>query len=169
MDAEAQAHIDAPPDRVWRLVSDVTRMGDWSPITYKCEWLDGATGPAVGARFKGYNNMPPAKWWTICEVTESDPGKTFAFRTVQVSKPFSIGVGEREMTKWRYTFEPDGIGTRVRETYEVVFTPPLLAIPDKVLRRVGVGKALDKRRDSTIKGMDVTLENLKKVAEGNVA
>src|SRR5947209_6948062 len=100
-------------------------MGQWSPVTYKCEWLDGVTEPKAGARFKGYNKMAPARWWTVCEVTEAEPGKVFEFRTVDVSKPFSLGVNApREMTRWRHALEPDGIGTRVTESYEVVFVPP---------------------------------------------
>jgi len=165
--AEASIFIDASPDRVWRLISDVTRMGEWSPITYRCEWLDGARGPASGARFKGYNKMPPARWWTICEITESVPGKVFEFRTVRVSMPFAIGVGEREMTRWRYTFEPEGIGTKATESYVVTFTPPVLSIPEKVARALpGGAKAVDKRRDRTTQGMHETLERLKVAAEG---
>lgn len=165
--AEASTFIDAPPDRVWRMVSDVTRMGEWSPITYRCEWIDGAAGPSVGARFKGYNKMAPARWWTICEVTESVPGKVFEFRTIRVSMPFAIGVGEREMTRWRYTFEPEGIGTKVTETYGVAFTPPLLSVPQRVARLVpGGAKAVEKRVDRTIQGMHTTLERLKAAAEG---
>ena len=47
--------IETPPERVYELVSDVTRMGDWSPECTSCSWTDGATGPAVGARFKARN------------------------------------------------------------------------------------------------------------------
>jgi uncharacterized protein YndB with AHSA1/START domain len=140
-------HIDAPPQRVWRLVSDVTRMGEWSPVTYRCEWLGDASGPSVGARFKGFNRMPPAKWWTICEVTESEPGKVFAFNTVDVSFPFSLGARKQDMTRWRYTFEPDGIGTKVTESYEVAYTPPVLAVPERIARLLpGAGRAVDRRR-----------------------
>ena len=47
-------HMAAPPERVWELVSDVTRIGSYSPETFEAEWLDGATGPAVGAKFRGH-------------------------------------------------------------------------------------------------------------------
>ncbi len=165
MHAETSLFIDAPPERVWRLVSDVTRMGDWSPITYRCEWLDGASGPRKGVRFKGYNKMSPAKWWTVCEITDSEPGKAFEFRTVRVSFPISLGVGEREMTRWRYTFEPEGIGTKVTERYEASFVPPILAVPEKIARNVGLGGAVDKRRKQTNDAMDETLRRLKAAAE----
>lgn len=164
--AEASTFIDASPDRVWRMIADVTRMGEWSPITYRCEWLDGATGPAVGARFKGYNKMAPARWWTICEITECVPGKVFEFRTVEVSMPFALGVGKREMTRWRYAFDPDGIGTKVTESYGVSHVPPLLSALERIGRAVpGGAKSVDKRRARTDQGMHETLERLKAAAE----
>jgi len=43
-------HMAAPPEQVWDLVSDVTRIGSYSPETFEAEWIEGATGPAVGAR-----------------------------------------------------------------------------------------------------------------------
>jgi len=47
-------HIQAPAEQIWALVSDVTRIGSFSPETFEAEWLDGATGPRVGARFRGH-------------------------------------------------------------------------------------------------------------------
>jgi len=44
----------ASPAQVWALVSDVTKIGRYSPETFEAEWLDGATGPAVGVRFRGH-------------------------------------------------------------------------------------------------------------------
>jgi uncharacterized protein YndB with AHSA1/START domain len=165
VEAETSLFIDAPPERVWRMVSDVTRMGEWSPITYKCEWVDGASGPAAGARFKGYNKLPPARWWTLCEVTESDPGKVFEFRTMRVSFPISIGVGEREMTRWRYSFEPEGIGTKVTERYVASYVPPLLSGLERAGRRLGLNRTVDNRIKLTTDGMDETLQRLKAKAE----
>jgi len=162
--AEASAHIDAPPERVWRLITDVTRMGEWSPVTYKCEWLDGATEAKVGARFKGYNRMAPARWWTICEVTSLEPGKLFEFRTVDGT--FNIGSRGREMTRWRYSFEPEDIGTLVTETYDVSFIPALLRIPEQIARKIpGGGRLVDNRRAKTDRGMQETLRRLKEAAE----
>ena len=46
--------MDAPAQRVWELVSDVRNTGRFSPETFDAEWLDGATEPAVGARFRGH-------------------------------------------------------------------------------------------------------------------
>jgi hypothetical protein len=43
--------LDAPPDQVWELVSDVTRIGEFSPETFEARWRRGLDGPEVGAKF----------------------------------------------------------------------------------------------------------------------
>jgi ribosome-associated toxin RatA of RatAB toxin-antitoxin module len=53
-----QLHMDAPATTIYELVADVTRTPEFSPEIAECVWLDGATGPAVGARFKARNKMP---------------------------------------------------------------------------------------------------------------
>ncbi|HRW36457.1 MAG TPA: SRPBCC family protein, partial [Aquihabitans sp.] len=68
-------HMDASPADVWALVADVTRIGEFSPETFEAEWLDGATEPAVGARFRGHvkrNGRGPI-YWSPCEVVECEP------------------------------------------------------------------------------------------------
>jgi len=108
-------HMDAPPMRVWDLVSDVTKIGRYSPETFEAEWLDGATGPAVGARFRGHvkrNGRGPT-YWTTCTVLASEPGREFAF---------GVGNGERPLNVWRYRLEPAGDGTDVTESFELART-----------------------------------------------
>ena len=73
MEGQATIHINATPDTVFALVSDVTRMGEWSPETIHCEWVEGATGPAVGAKFKGTNKLGFYKWSTTPTITELSP------------------------------------------------------------------------------------------------
>lgn len=165
MRAEASAFVDAPPERVWRMLSDVTRMGEWSPICRRCEWLGGADTPKVGARFKGHNRQGLVRWTTVCEVTESEPGKVFSFRTIDGT--FAFGARGKEQTRWRYTFEPEEIGTRVTESYEVVSEPPLVRIPEVFVSMLPFGKrVLAARARAQETGMRTTLERLKKAAEG---
>ena len=164
MRAEVSIHIEAPPERVWRLVTDVARMGEWSPVTYRCEWIDGASGASVGARFMGYNRMPPVRWWTLCEVVALEPFRLFEFRTIDGT--FSLGSRGREMTRWRYRLEPEGGGTRLSESYEVRFVPALLRIPERVARLVPAGRrVIDERRERTRQGMRETLRRIKVAAE----
>jgi uncharacterized protein YndB with AHSA1/START domain len=103
-------YVEAPPAKVWDLVSDVTKIGRYSPETFEAEWLDGATGPAAGARFRGHvkrNGRGPT-YWTKCQVTESEPGKVFAF---------AVGSAEKAMNVWKYQMEPSGTGTSVTESF----------------------------------------------------
>lgn len=111
--------MQAPADRIWDLVSDVTRIGRYSPETFEAEWLDGATGPAVGARFRGHvkrNGWGPT-YWTTCTVTDCDPGRVFAFG---VGAP-----GKTPLNVWKYQLEPAGDGTDVTESFRLADHPAL--------------------------------------------
>src|SRR6478672_10471059 len=127
--AEVQVHVDAPPGVVYRVVSDVTRMGEWSPETIKCAWLDGATGPARGARFKGTNKRGFVTWSTKPEVVVADPGREFAF---------DVG---RDI-RWSYRFDADGPGTKLTESFEMLRDIRwYYAVAERVLMRVTDRKA----------------------------
>lgn len=122
-DISVSREIAAPPEEVWRLVADVTRMGEWSPECTGGTWLKGATGPAVGARFKGTNEAGGKKWATTCEVTECVPGERFGFRVT--GGPFKVAT-------WSYTFEPVDGGTRVTESWTDQRHPVMAKIFGKV-------------------------------------
>jgi hypothetical protein len=104
-------HMKATPEQVWGLVSDVTRIGSYSPETFEAVWIDGATGPALGAKFRGHvkrNGKGPV-YWTTCTVTASEPGRSFAF-----------GVGNKAdapLNVWRYDIVPAGDGSDVTESF----------------------------------------------------
>ena len=116
MQDSVTVHMSASPQRVWELVSDITNTGKFSPETFEAEWLDGATGPAVGVRFHGHvkrNGRGPT-YWTTCAVTECEPGRVFAFGVGPVGKPMNV---------WRYELAPSGDGTDVTESFTL--TPNL--------------------------------------------
>src|SRR3954470_3226665 len=71
--------IAASPEALYDIVSDPAAMGALSPECVGGHWLDGATGPAVGARFKGKNKRGIARWSTKSTVVAADRGKEFAF------------------------------------------------------------------------------------------
>ena len=147
MRGEAHIQIQAPPDRVYDLVSDVTRMGEWSPEATGGEWLDGASGPALGARFKGTNKRGWMKWSTKPKVIAAESGREFAFDTGS--------------TVWRYKLTPSGAGaTDVVESFESGDT-----IVDKVITLAMGGTA--KREKEIVKGMEQTLSKLKAAAEAS--
>lgn len=153
----AKAHIAAAPETVYDLVADITRMGEWSPENTGGEWLDGAAGPAVGARFKGRNRRK-AGWSTTATVTEAERGRAFAF-----------AVGSRAPgrpdTTWRYTFTvATAGGCDVTETCVIVKPPGPVG---RLLTRLGTGVSWDDRPADLVRGMEETLRRLTAVAEAS--
>ena len=73
LQGRAQALILASPSSVFRLVSDITRMGEWSLECRRCEWLDDVGAAPVGARFRGYNQRGWVKWRMNCTVSAFEP------------------------------------------------------------------------------------------------
>jgi uncharacterized protein YndB with AHSA1/START domain len=146
--------MQASPEEVYALVSDVTRTPEFSPEILECTWLDGATGPAVGARFKARNKVAnrPA-WFNKPVVSVVEPGRQFSFARTE---PFGGTV------EWTYTFEPDGDGTLVTESYAV--TKQLHPIGWFI---IGVLFARKDRRTDLRTGMEQTLERLRAAAEQN--
>ena len=61
---EVATWIDAPPERVWPLVCDIGLMPGLSQELQSVEWLDGASQPAVGARFLGRSRHPALGEWS---------------------------------------------------------------------------------------------------------
>ena len=151
MRAAVTLHMDAPAEKVWALVSDITKMGEYSPEVIEAEWMGGATGPALGARYRGHvrrNENWPVLYWTVCEITECTPGKVFEF---------AVMMRDRPVNTWRYEFQPTaGGGTDVTESFDLgdnLFT--------KIWRPLG--GVLRERRNQ--RDMLRTLERVKAVAE----
>lgn len=100
--------VAATPQALYELVSEVSRMGQWSPETTSCRWLAPATGPAVGARFRGVNERGRRRWSTTCTVIAAEPGRRFGFE---------VGLGGRPVSRWMYAFQAHDTGCRVVETW----------------------------------------------------
>jgi hypothetical protein len=100
--------IMAPPEVVWNLVSDLPRMGEWSPENRGGSWIKGATGPAPGARFKGHNANGSKSWTTDVTVVDAIPGERFAF---------DVAVGPLKIAQWSFDIGPTANGCQVTETW----------------------------------------------------
>lgn len=146
----ASLRIAAAPEVLWDLVADITQMGRLSPECTGGRWLGRATGPAVGARFVGFNRRGWVRWATTNRVVEAERPQVFAFETKQSG------------ARWRYTFEPDGDGTIVTETREEWRARPVLA---RVASRFLLG-GIEEHDDEMRAGLQATLERLKALAEG---
>lgn len=146
VEGSATIHIDAAPDHVYGMITDVTRMGEWSPETHTCVWIDGATGPAVGARFKGSNKRGIVRWSTKPTVTVAEPGKEFTFE---------VGAPGKEDTRWSYKMTPSEGGTELTESFESLrYTLFFKIVSPPKHRKVQLQEGVEK-----------TLERIKQAAE----
>ena len=146
---EVSLTIDAPVAEVWALVSDVTRIGEFSPETFEAKWTKGSTVPEVGATFSGHvkrNGVGPT-YWSPCRVTECVPEKVFEF---------SVGTDAVTVNNWGYRLEPRDGGTLVTEYFRL---QP--ALPTRLYWAV-LGKL---RGRTNRRGMQTTLERMKAVVE----
>jgi hypothetical protein len=145
--------VQAPAEAIYDLVADLPRMGEWSPECARVEWIDGSTGPSVGARFVGHNVGGPfhlLRWSRKGTVLAADRGFVFSFATEE---------GRREGTVWSYRLEPVEGGTRVTESYRVDWIPLWARIVDVPTNRA----------KELYEGMGHTLAQLKTAAEAGTA
>lgn len=140
---EVSKVMNAAPERVYELVSDLPRMGEWSPENQGGAWVAGATGPAVGAKFKGKNRKGGKRWSTISTVVAADPGKEFAF---------DVSVKGFAVARWGFRMEAAEGGTNVTEYWDdhrnkviAKLTGLALGIPDRVVHnKAGMEHTLEK-------------------------
>lgn len=145
---EASVTIAAPPEQVWELVSDVTRMGRFSPSNTGGKWVGGATGPAVGAKFLGFNKRGLARWITRCQVIECEQPNRFAFKVAE------------NKTEWGFRIEPNGPdGTVLTQWRNRAAPPPSVA---KVAAKLIFRGKIDEEMTDGIRG---TLDAIKAAAE----
>jgi uncharacterized protein YndB with AHSA1/START domain len=154
---EVPIEIDAPPERVWAIVSDIEVMPGASPELQAVEWLDDRSGPGLGARFAGHNRHEAfGEWSTTSVIVEYDPPRVFAW---------AVGDPEQPSATWRFSLEPRDDGTLLR--YWVQMGPG----------RSGLSFAIDQMPDKEQKivfvrmrefeaNMGATLATIKRLAEG---
>jgi hypothetical protein len=141
--------IARSPEDLYDMVSDVTRMGEWSPVCKECWWEEGDK-LQVGAWFGGRNQLPDRTWETRSQVVAADRGREFAFKVGGV------------WARWGYSFRPVEGGTEVTESWE--FLPDGLAM---FKERFGdaADQQIDDRSEAARTGIPTTLAALKRAAE----
>jgi len=142
----ATVRVDAPPDIVFALLTDLDQLPTFSPENQRCEILDGSAAVAVGTKFRGYNRSGDYEWHADCLVTELEPGRRFSY---EVPPRYEYA------TVWSYTVEPADEGCVVTESFHA----PMLAHPE-----VYPGK-IEGRRDQLERACEITMANLKAAAE----
>ena len=141
--------VACPPDTLYDLVSDVPRMGEWSPICRSCWWDEGG-GPRAGAWFTGRNEVPGRTWETRSQVVAAERGREFTFEV------------NHGWVRWSYTLAPVDGGTELTETWN--FLPRGIA---GFHERYGddAENQIANRTDAAHQGIPVTLAAIKKAAE----
>lgn len=157
---DASVRIAASPAEVWGLVSDIALPARFSPELQSAEWLDGATGPALGARFRGRSrHQAIGEWETTCVVTELEPQRSFGW---------AVGDPDHPSARWRFDIQPEGDGVRLTQWCQLGparsgLNAAIEAMPDKEERIVA--RRLEEHRVN----MQANVEGVKAIAEGGAS
>ncbi len=143
-DIEVSRDIAASPAAAYTALTDITRMGEWSPENYLAEWNDGFEAAAVGARFTGHNRNGDKEWTTEAEIVELVPNERFFFDCDFRGFVFA---------KWGYAIEATDSGCRVTE-----YSQDLR--PDAAKERGATMSGVEDRLTHNRAGMEATLERL---------
>ena len=144
---QAEIDINAPVSRVWDLVSDLSRMPQWSP---QCRMMK-LLGPLrPGTRTINLNRRNMLFWPTTATITEVIPERKIAFRI-----PINTSV-------WSYELEPTATGTRLVETRHA--ENGVRAVSTAVTKAALGG--VDTFETALIEGMNQSLARIKAAAEG---
>ena len=141
--------VACSPEMLYDMISEVSRMGEWSPICRACWWDDGG-GPRVGSWFTGRNETVDRTWETRSEVVAAEPGREFAF------------VVGNSLVRWGYTFSPTDGGTRLTESWE--FLPAGIAMFGERFGDQAEAQIAD-RTQAAQGSIPVTLAAIKRAAE----
>ncbi len=148
--------IECPSADLYGIVSDITRVGELSPVCRSGSWDDAAQAGRAGAWFTGHNAIGDVSWDTRCRVVVAEPGREFSFVNLGPE-------GDAELVRWGFVFDESGDGTDVTESWQV-----LPAYPDFVRagdESLDVKARIDGMAQMAQDGITATLANLKRIAE----
>ncbi|GAA4101697.1 SRPBCC family protein [Nonomuraea soli] len=103
--ASASIEISAPPERIYELITDLARVGEWNAECVGGKWLGEVKWAEPGARFVGSNRNGARRWRTHNTVTAAEPGRVFSYHT--------RAAGVLDVAIWRWELTPSGDGCRV--------------------------------------------------------
>ena len=141
--------IAATPEQVWSLITDLPSMGRWSPENDGGDWIRGASGPALGAKFRGKNSWEGKSWKAPVTITEFDAPHRFTFEM----RIMPLGGAD-----WSFDIEPTESGCKVTQTW--------IEKETALLRKIGtIATGVPERMSHTEMSMRITLDNLAKELE----
>ena len=101
---EATVEITASPQQVWQVISDLKRMGEWSPQCRKVVVRGGTV--KLGAKTINVNKRGLLVWPTTATVVRFEPNKQIAYRISE------------NRTVWGFEITPTDTGVRLTERRE---------------------------------------------------
>jgi len=144
---EAHIEIDAPPEQVWTVVSDIARMGEWSP---ECRKVIVFGAPREGTHLVGFNRRRWVLWPTNSRIVRYEPGRAIAWKVFT------------NRATWSYELEPIEGGTRLIERRDM---PPAGIVPFAGLfGKVFLG-GVESHDVELQEGMHATLDRIKSEVE----
>jgi hypothetical protein len=146
--------VQASPEIIYDLVSDITRTGEWSPICTSCWWDDQDNAGKIGAWFTGRNELPHRSWETRSQVVAAERGREFAW------------VVGGSFVHWGYLLTPADAGTTLTETWE--FLPGGIAMFEEKYGDAAYVQITD-RTQQALDGIPKTLAAIKRIAESIAA
>jgi len=139
--------VDAAPEAVYALVSDLPKMGSWSPECTGVTWRGDPRQAVEGARFVGHNRSGRLRWSTFGSVVAAEPGHRLAFE---------VTFGPVKVARWEYLFAATSSGCTVTEQWTDRRPGPMRRVMDA---------AMGSREKANRRGMQATLAALKAEAE----
>jgi Polyketide cyclase / dehydrase and lipid transport len=164
MVVEASIDVACTPLEAWRLATDITRIGEFSPECIGAAWIDGASGAEMGARFEGTNRIfdqatdTEYLWIRPCTVTAARPPKHFSYT-----------VGDRydgsPATQWDVLIEPSQVGCRLSQRFRHLSRrlSGLRHMADEDLARAEA--IVNDRERGLLDGINQTLRTMKELLE----
>jgi len=142
----ASAEVRASADQVYRVISDVTRIPEWSPETRRAEWL-------APDRFQAWNRRRLGRWRTVANVVEAQPGRRFSFIVRALGG---------DWTQWTYLVEPGTTAgtTRLTEIFRMCVPLPFGAVVFEHLFLF-----IRDRRSDLQANLDLSVDRIRRIVE----
>lgn len=142
--------VGASAEKLYDLVSDITRVGEWSPVCTSCWWDEGVEAGQVGAWFTGHNELPHRTWETRSKVVAAERGREFAW------------VVGGSFVRWGFTLDPVETGTAITESWG--FLPGGIAMFEEKFGDDARAQIADRTRQA-LDSIPKSLRAIKRIAE----
>ncbi|MEU5598475.1 SRPBCC family protein [Streptomyces sp. NPDC020298] len=103
-------------------MTDIGLPARMSPELQRVQWLDGAEGPAIGARFAGYNHHRlVGDWRTVPHVVELEEQRVFGWVVVDPDGRYGDPAPDpaKPLATWRFELAPEGTSSRLRQVARI--------------------------------------------------